>query len=61
MLLAKSDHWNRGSEDTQISRVLGGISLSTSLDFSFLHYGPVNMSVFKGSPLALMLMLQRAV
>lgn len=43
---------------SQTSRVSGGVSVSTSLDLNFLDYGLMNVSVFKGN-LLFLLMLQR--
>lgn len=49
----------RGRKGSRISRV-GGVSVSCTLDFGFIHCGLINVSVFKQSLLALMCGLQRA-
>ena len=61
MVLGKSECWSKEREGSQTSRVCGGVSVSTPLDFGFLHYDLMNVSAFKGSLLALMLTHQRAV
>lgn len=49
----------RGRKGSRISRA-GGVSVSGTLDFGFIHCGLINVSAFKQSLLALMCRLQRA-
>lgn len=49
----------RGRKGSRISRV-GGVSVSSPLDFGFVYCGLINVSAFKQSLLALMCGLQRA-